>query len=145
MRRCRLHSPDIMDFATVSESGVTYPADRLEPPQSKRQERRDSFALSDAICAAHRILKNSLALCIPSAESLSSVEAIVLEPNMPQTHQAKVELSQLDLSDWRKRINQLKQELRANNPRQNPLLTAPPLTYGSQPSPHPSGRRVPTT
>ena len=53
---------------------------------------------------------------------------------MTQTHQATLVLSQLDLSDWRKRIHQLKQELRDNTPTQNPLLPTQPLTYGSQPA-----------
>ena len=53
---------------------------------------------------------------------------------MTQTHQATVDLSQLDLSDWRKRIHQLKQELRDNAPNQNPILPTQPLTYGSQPN-----------
>ena len=53
---------------------------------------------------------------------------------MTQTHQATVVLSQLDLSDWRKRIHQLKQELRDNAPNQTLRLPTQPLTYGSQPS-----------
>ena len=53
---------------------------------------------------------------------------------MTQTSYPAIDLSQLDLSDWRKRIHQLKQELRDNAPNQTPLLPAQPLTYGAQPS-----------
>ena len=53
---------------------------------------------------------------------------------MTPTHQAKVDLSQLDLSDWRKRIHELKQELRETAASPSPFLTNPPLTYGCQPS-----------
>ena len=91
------------------------------------------------------ILKFSLALCIPDLESLLSEEAIVLEPVMTQTHQTYVDLSQMDLSDWRKRIHQLKQELRANTPNPKPLLAPPPLTYGSPASSKPTGGRIAAT
>ena len=63
---------------------------------------------------------------------------------MTQTHQATVVLSQLDLSDWRKRIHQPKQELRDNRPKQNPLLLTQPLTYGSQPAARAVGSKPPT-
>ena len=59
---------------------------------------------------------------------------------MTQTHQAAVVLSPLDLSDWRKRIHQLKQELRDNAPNQTLRLPTQPLTYGSQPASSPTGR-----
>lgn len=61
---------------------------------------------------------------------------------MTQTHQATVVLSPLDLSDWRKRIHQLKQELRDNAPNQNPRLPTQPLTYGSQPAARAAGREA---
>lgn len=53
---------------------------------------------------------------------------------MTQTHQATVALFPLDLSDWRKRIHQLKQELRDSAPNQTPRLPTQPLTYGSKPA-----------
>lgn len=53
---------------------------------------------------------------------------------MTQTSYPAIDFSQLDLSDWRKRIHQLKQELRDNAPKQNSLLPTQPLIYGAQPS-----------
>ena len=64
---------------------------------------------------------------------------------MTQTHQAKVDLSQLDLSDWRKRIHALKQELRETAASPYPFLTNPPLTYSSRPSSRADKRQVKAT
>lgn len=62
---------------------------------------------------------------------------------MTQTHQANVDLSQMDLSDWRKRIYQLKQELKANNATtSNPLLANQLSLSGSPPLPKLTRQRV---
>ena len=61
---------------------------------------------------------------------------------MTQTYQAAIDLSPLDLSDWRKRIHQLKKELRDNAPNQTPLPPIQPLPYGSKPFPRTAAREA---
>ena len=65
---------------------------------------------------------------------------------MTQSHQANVDLSQMDLSDWRKRIHQLKQELKANNATtSNPLLANQLSLSGPQALSKPTRQRVTST